>query len=322
MINQAVENKPLVSVIMPAYNHDRFVEEAVRSVWEQKYSQVELVVINDGSGDNTGNILDGLINISPIPMKIIHKNNEGLCATLNKGLEIVRGELVAILASDDVMEGDKLNREVKALLGADQIVAGCYGDMYKIDDEGRQLELISYKPRTGDNQFMEYISSNLKLSIQNCTFRTKVLKDIGGFDERLKYEDYDLILRILRQYELKYIGGVSVFYRSVPTGLSKSVYKFNSDRLLILEKHRDAEPVKALGKNGFRIIKSQSAYRAGVHALLNYDRVYAIANFLRSIAAYPSAKRSWLGLVAAIMPVKLVRKVLRSSISNQNVTGA
>ena len=92
---------PLVSVLMPAYNHQQFVEQAVRSVWAQTYKNIELIVIDDGSSDRTLEILKRLSLQSPISMKVDTHANQGICRTLNKCFDLSRGELIAFLASDD-----------------------------------------------------------------------------------------------------------------------------------------------------------------------------------------------------------------------------
>ena len=92
---------PRVSVLMPAYNHERFVEQAVRSVWEQTARDIELIVIDDGSTDSTAEILQALAAGSPIPMKVSVQANAGISTTLNRAAGQARGEWVSILASDD-----------------------------------------------------------------------------------------------------------------------------------------------------------------------------------------------------------------------------
>lgn len=303
-------DRPLVSVIIPAYNHECFIEEAIRSVWNQDYKNVELIVLNDGSVDATGVVIDKILNESPIHMKVIHKKNEGLCSTLNTGLELIRGEFISILASDDIMEQGKLMREATGLVAADAHVAGCYGDMRRINAEGHDLGIVNFRPSQVDDVFMSYMTGGLRLSIQNSLFRSSIVRSIGGFDERLRYEDYDFILRLLREYSMIYVGGVSIAYRRLPGGLARKVYSFTGDIELILDKHKHSRSISSMGRYGFRKVKSRIICRSGVHAMLNYDRMAARRSFVKSIAIWPVWRKPWLGLVATCIPSSLLHKML------------
>ncbi|OYZ47615.1 MAG: hypothetical protein B7Y13_09695, partial [Sulfurovum sp. 24-42-9] len=134
-----VKEIPLVSVIMPSYNHEKYIEEAIRSVWEQTYSNVELIVLDDGSKDSSAEIIKRLEKISPIPMKVVLKENEGLCRTLNVGLELTKGKYICPLASDDKFLKNKISLLVSEYEKYKDEVGAIFSKCYAIDSNGNRI---------------------------------------------------------------------------------------------------------------------------------------------------------------------------------------
>ena len=127
---------PRVSVLMPAYNHERFVTQAVESVWGQSAGDVELVVVDDGSPDSTAEVLNRLAARSPIPMSVEVQANAGISPTLNRALAKARGEWICILASDDFYAPDFIRRhlEVAGEHGRQDVVQHCDAFLVEHDD--------------------------------------------------------------------------------------------------------------------------------------------------------------------------------------------
>ena len=104
----------LVSVIMPAFNHELYIEEALQSIGNQTHKNIELIVINDGSTDRTAGIIEEYVKKnSDKNIKYLNKRNEGVCKTLNKGLEMSTGDYIAFLASDDLWLPERLAIQLK-----------------------------------------------------------------------------------------------------------------------------------------------------------------------------------------------------------------
>ena len=130
---------PKVSVVIPAYNHERFIQAAVDSVLAQTHADLELIVVDDGSTDRTGAIVQA---VRDPRLSYYHQHNQDAYNTINRGLSLATGEFVAILNSDDVYTTDRLER----LLAAQrESGAEClFTDVSPIDDDGRPLD----DPRT------------------------------------------------------------------------------------------------------------------------------------------------------------------------------
>ena len=108
-----------VSVVVPSYNHAQFIEATLRSIMKQTLRPAELIVIDDGSSDDSPAIIERVLNDCPFPCEFAARDNRGLCATLNEGFERTRGEYFAYLGSDDLWLPDFLKARVRLLESRD-----------------------------------------------------------------------------------------------------------------------------------------------------------------------------------------------------------
>ena len=110
----------MISVVMPAYNRENIIKEAIDSVLGQTYEDIELIVVDDGSTDKTSKVVR---EIEDPRLKYFYQENAGACAARNKGVELSQGELVAFHDSDDIWHQDKLEKQIKAMetSGADLV---------------------------------------------------------------------------------------------------------------------------------------------------------------------------------------------------------
>jgi len=128
---------PLVSIIMPAYNIERYIEKAIRSVINQTFTDWELIVIDDGSKDSTLDIIELMVaedeRISSMP----NETNIGVAKTRNRGIDIARGKYIALLDSDDIWYENKLELQIKKLEAEKADI--CYCSYAIIDEEGKKI---------------------------------------------------------------------------------------------------------------------------------------------------------------------------------------
>ena len=212
----------LVSVIMPAFNHELYIEEALQSIGNQTHKNIELIVINDGSTDRTAQMIEEYIKKnSDKNIKYLNKRNEGVCKTLNKGLEISTGDYIAFLASDDLWLPDRLAIQLE-FMENNKNIGMVFADTWFLNFTSKTNSKWSdYKPQ---------IKNYFKNGIQNTDLyallltqplvpaltvliRKQVLLEVGFFDEDLVYEDHDLWLRIAMNYPVGYIHQPLAFYR-------------------------------------------------------------------------------------------------------------
>lgn len=231
---------PLVTAIIPAYNHERYVQESIRSFISQTYQRVELLVFNDGSSDGTHQKICELIDECQrrfVRFEYINQSNRGLAATLNQALAMSRGEYFTLLASDDIILPDKIEVLLRDLSAREPLYAAAFGDAVFVGDDGRPLTTISESPpASGDASptptFFEFYATrrgidldsdefgsyrsllrNNYLPAMSCLVRTAPAREVGGWTPGNPIEDWELWLKLARQYRFSYIPRPVALYR-------------------------------------------------------------------------------------------------------------
>ena len=229
---------PLVSVVIPAYNAEKFVLQAVRSVLQQCYQPLEIWLVDDGSTDQTAEI----VRQHAPTVKIVRQENAGVAAARNTGLRLARGELICFLDADDGWLPGKLAAQV-AYMQAHPDVGLLYHDwlVWRPDATGAYPPLPATPPeRTDaiDNDQSGWIYHRLLLDslvhTSTAMIRAQVMADVGLFDPQLKLgEDYDYWLRVSRQWQMHKLKAVYSFYRAVPGSLSNVPSPQNTEYMLV-----------------------------------------------------------------------------------------
>jgi glycosyltransferase involved in cell wall biosynthesis len=202
--------RPLVTVIIPAYNASAFLSDAVASVLGQTHRDVEVIVVDDGSTDDTAAVL-AQWQARDARVRAVHQHNGGLAAARNAGLNVACGQYVAFLDADDVIHPEKLERQV-AYLEAHPGTDLVYSDYRTSDAELRPLtdEVIGVKRMPLREA---YIYTNV-FPIMAPLVRRSLVERVGGFDERLRAcEDWDYWVRCERVGTFGYLPGQYATYR-------------------------------------------------------------------------------------------------------------
>jgi len=199
--NSFMENDycPLVSVIMPIYNRENTVERAIKSVLEQTYSNLEVILVDDGSKDNT---LDILSKIKDDRVKLLcHGSNKGGSAARNTGLKIATGDYIAFLDSDDEWLPQKLEMQINVLSQLDgEVWGGIYCGHYSI--EANRTVMVKALKR-GDLR-LDIFRNTTDFGFGSTTMFTKgAIAKIGLFDESfVRHQDYEYLIRFFRQFKI------------------------------------------------------------------------------------------------------------------------
>jgi glycosyltransferase involved in cell wall biosynthesis len=191
-----------VSVVVPAYNYANYLPEAIQSVLHQTFDDFELLIVDDGSTDNTRRATQPFLRDHR--MKYLYQENRGLAATRNRGVKSTDGELVAFLDADDVWLEQKLEKQV-AIMDSEPDVGLVYTDIHFINDQGRILTDRQWAQRRKETMFEDLLFNNVVTgSASSSMVRRECFHSVGLFDESLKsLEDLDLWLRIARHYRLE-----------------------------------------------------------------------------------------------------------------------
>jgi len=185
--------KPLVSVVMPVYNAEPYLKEAIDSILEQTYENFELLAINDGSKDNSGKIIDNYAKNDP-RVKAVHQENTGIVTVLNRGIEMAKGEFIARMDSDDVSFPRRFEQQL-AVFAKDPNVVLVAGGFEVIDEDGEFLyrEVLP----AHDRDLKRRMLLRNPLAHGSVMFRKSVIDAVGPYtDEFGPTEDFELWSRI------------------------------------------------------------------------------------------------------------------------------
>lgn len=200
---------PLVSVIVPTFNRAQLVERAARSVLEQTYADVELLVVDDGSTDDTSLRLAAL---SDRRLRVIGQPNGGVARARNRGLAEARGRYIAFLDSDDWWRPEKLSHQVAALEAAPSRAGLCHTAVEIRSDAA----FIERRPATAQGRVFEplLLNNNVHAPTSSGVIRREVFDAVGGFDPALPaIEDWEWLQRVARLYDLLAIDLDLTVYR-------------------------------------------------------------------------------------------------------------
>lgn len=209
---------PEVSVLMPAYNAEAYIHQAVQSILDQSLQEFELVIFNDGSTDNTAGIIRQFTD--PRIRFIDNKENQGLTRARQATLALATGKYVAILDSDDVSFPDRLAKQYH-FLEAHPAVVLCGGNAVLMDAQGET---------SGDLLHQSYLPEELKLHFffnnifvnSGVMFRRDTALEVGGYRDRAPAEDYDLFVRLADQHEIHVFNEPLVYYRVHEANISQT----------------------------------------------------------------------------------------------------
>lgn len=196
---------PAISVIMPAYNHERFVGAATESVLKQTFSDLELVVVDDGSKDRTGEIVRSYAS-KDARVRYIHQENQDAYNALNRGLREAKGDWLAIINSDDVFELSRLERLVEV---KEKEACEClFTDVTPIDAEGNAISdpnFFWHRWHQGNRDYYHscgdlysgFLRGNLMVTTSNLFFSRAAFERVGFFSPLRYLHDYDFIFRMM-----------------------------------------------------------------------------------------------------------------------------
>jgi len=221
---------PKVSVIIPTYNRAKYLCEAIDSVLAQTYKDYEIIVVDDGSTDDTKKVLAKYGS----SIRYYCQENSGIAVARNVGISLSEGEYIAFLDDDDIWLSDKLKVQMKYLeKNSDIDLVTSRAEI--IDSEGHLTG--GFKPsKFYATDFEGLLNSNF-IVVPSVVFKKKILSKVGYFDEKLRCcEDYELWLRIALKGKIYFMDQVLVKYRMTPNSLSKDLIKLYTSGIYIFKK--------------------------------------------------------------------------------------
>lgn len=221
--------QPLVSIIVSCYNHENYITACIESIVRQTYSNIELIVIDDGSTDKSADILQQLSEKYHFSFE--RQENMGLTGTLNKAFSVAKGKYIAPIGSDDILMLDKTEKQVEFLENHHEIaVAG--GNIICIDGKGNIKQKQRFKNYRELDFKTVFLTPKQIPAAPSVMIRANVLSEAGGFNTESNLEDLDLWLRITHMgYRIAVLNDLLAYYREHDSNSYKN-YQFMTESLM------------------------------------------------------------------------------------------
>jgi glycosyltransferase involved in cell wall biosynthesis len=302
-----LEKAPAVSILMPAYKVDKYIGEALDSVFKQSFTDYEVIVVNDGSPDQLEQVLE------PYMDRIIYlkQENSGQSAARNRAIEIARGRYLALLDPDDIWKPDYLSVQM-SIIESDPTISVLYCDAVLFGDpfyEGQTY--MQTCPSEGEVTLKKLITEECNVMI-SALIRREVVLEVGLFDEALRSsEDFDLWVRIAKQgHRIAFHRAPLIYYRRRPESLSADDTTMCKSILKVFDKLRrmDLTPEEATA-----VQQRRAYYQAllrlyeGKRAFFQGDKRTAIDRLKEANQYFKSPKLSLVVVLLRTFPGLLLR---------------
>lgn len=269
------EEQPLVSIVIPCYNHAQFVQETIQSVIDQDYENIELIIIDDGSKDNSVEVIQEMIPACEerfVRFEFRYRPNKGLCATLNEALEWCEGEYFSALASDDIALKHKVSFLVNKM--ESDCCDAAFGVLRGLSEGKQAVRTVN---KIINHSFDELVFQINIPSAPAAMVKISALREVGGYNENLWIEDwYMWLLLASKNYKLVTYPEVLTLYRRHESNMTNNLEKMHIGRMEIL-KEFSCHPLASSAINKEYLYEARrSAYKypfRSLQFLIKYKRV-------------------------------------------------
>ncbi|MFN0140710.1 MAG: glycosyltransferase family A protein [Pyrinomonadaceae bacterium] len=297
-----------VSVFVPCYNHDPFIERCLRSIFAQTLAPKHLLVIDDGSTDDSKQIIERVLRDCPFPSKLISRENRGLCATLNEAITHMDAEYFAYIGSDDVWFPDFLKERQKLLSTRPDAVLA-YGNAYLIDEHDNVIESSTDWADAiypdGDALPMLLLGT---APLSSTVFYRRAALETLRWNENSRLEDYELYLQLARDGEFAFDPKVLSAWRM-------HGYNVSGDLELILREVLSSQNRVAsmMGWDSDKLasIQKRTRFHFAEEFLRKGFRTKAASLFVRGLSGAPSLKSIVRMVVLLLVPQTALRSRIK-----------
>lgn len=308
--------RPLLSILCLCYNHDAFLDQALTSIENLSYQNLEVLVVDDCSRDNSVHLLKKWEQKKPGWKFWFHTKNEGNCRSFNQLLKEAKGKFVLDFATDDRLLPDGLEDWVGRLLSSPQ-AAFCYADAWLFGEGWQEKKLFSAqnpRPNWPEGHVLNHLFGKPFICPPAIMFRRSALLEIGGYNENLAYEDWNVWLQLARKHEVVRHPQPVLEYRSHPDSLSASLFRSRNVKLIdsTLEILDEVLHWPEL-KEGKKEVAHFVSYHLKICALLEfYPQGKAFWLILKRLTKPGRSDEFWCALIRLKIPVYWLVKQMKN----------
>ncbi len=302
---------PLVSAIIPVYNGDSYVSEAIDSVLHQTYSPLELIVVDDGSTDRTREVLKPYVRNGDL--EYFHQEHEGQPAAQNRGADASNGSYLAFLDADDLWENEKIERQMERIF-EQKDVRVVFSNGWIVNEENRRVGRTANHPPENREELIRHLFYGKLLHLNPTLLSERdAFDEVGGFDESLDArEDHLFLMQMINRYSYEFIE--KPLYRRRLHDQSKTETMMNTPGAFIdanetfIERATNLFP--DLNENHAR---ARLYYNAGVIAYRNGNRSECRKWTSQGIRKKPTVLGNYFLFILALLPIppRMTLKVKR-----------
>jgi glycosyltransferase involved in cell wall biosynthesis len=291
----SVSAVPRVTALVPVYNGAAWLAQALDSALAQSFERLEVVVVDDGSTDSSGEIAQRYAAASDGRIRMLRQDNAGLPAARNAAIAAARGEMFALLDADDVWQPHHIAQAVE-VLDARPLVGLVHGDVHCIDAAGGYIGDYTRCWHLHADAYRALALRYEHVCCPSAVFRRRCVEEVGGFDRQftgLGCEDRDLWLRIAERWQVHYIDDHVAHYRVHPGSMSQNRERMALARQRLLAKLSQSPRGAPLVRHAEAMVESD----LGMEYLAEGAYGRALLSQLRALRIRPQTPRVWRRMV-------------------------
>lgn len=297
MSHYDVGRESLVSVVVATYNLARFLPDAIASILSQSYQNIEIIVIDDGSTDNTQHVIKPFLEDSRV--QYYYQDNQGQASAKNHGIRMSKGTHVAFLDADDAWRPDKLKLQMP-LFGKSSAVGVVYSRVQYMGEAGNELEVADNMLFRGEVSGRLFIENFIGFG--SCVVKRDCFDRLGVFRDYVKMGiDYDLWLRFSSQFEFDFVDRPLLCYRLWGGQMSRNCKGRFLSGIAIMKRFLEEFP---------DVIDSRTEREAWAHTYVGFGQCLqemersigpALALYLRALRYRPTYLPAWISIIKAFL---------------------
>ena len=240
-------NNHLVSIVIPAFNAERFISRTLQCAQTQTYEHIEIIIVDDGSTDRTWDIVSAAATADS-RIRVIRQPNQGVAAARNTAIAAARGHFIAPLDADDLWHPENISKQVEVMKGGGDRLGVVYAWSCEIDEDDRSIHREAARGSPQGSVYPWLIYSNFLSNASSCLIRKQCLIEVGGYDVELRKsgaqgcEDLQLSLAIAERWNFGVVPEFLIGYRQTADGMSQQIWRMWRSFVLVMAKARERHP--------------------------------------------------------------------------------